>query len=571
MPNLIFKQLTVASDTQSAANQFQFHPRFNLITANDNSVGKSTIAKLLQWTLGAEPILDTTWKNFDVRSLVEFEINNIPYKVGRAGDRISLHVPNEGWKTFPKITGEYSKAFSEIVGFHALLANRDDSTLLENPPPAYYLLPFYIDQKKGWNQSWSGFSNLEQYSSWYKSIINYHTGYLSEEHFVFEKEKAKNNFEKKEPERENNFIRESIGFLKEYTPKTEVIVNLSEDDFNNLSKELSTDIFKLQEEQEKILSEIADLSSNRIFQINQKKMIEQSIIELEKDYLFSVENIDNGLITCPICGTDYQNTAPNRALILADQADAKNQSAFIDGKISSIDKKLSKIHEKLQLNKNKLDDLQKKYIPFGEENSSEDKLIGSLIDSIASRSIQKKANITVEKNIKIIDELKTKNKALTKNQKNLLSKEELEEKNTFFKSKLQEYIDVLKANQVNLAEVERPTDYKKLESNGGAAESTRGILAYYMTILHQILREKNEVFSSIIIDTPNQQEQTDFNYELILDFIINQSPSTAQVIVCAMEKPEIEKYKKLSNVIKLTDEKILLKSKFKQLRPFLNF
>ena len=45
MENLVFKRLVVASDTLKSGNQFEFKPRFNLITANDNSVGKSTDRK----------------------------------------------------------------------------------------------------------------------------------------------------------------------------------------------------------------------------------------------------------------------------------------------------------------------------------------------------------------------------------------------------------------------------------------------------------------------------------------------------------------------------------------------
>ena len=46
MKNLEFKRLVVASDTLKSGNQFEFKPRFNLITANDNSFGKSTLGKV---------------------------------------------------------------------------------------------------------------------------------------------------------------------------------------------------------------------------------------------------------------------------------------------------------------------------------------------------------------------------------------------------------------------------------------------------------------------------------------------------------------------------------------------
>jgi hypothetical protein len=69
MPNLVFKRLTIASDTLKSANQYTFKPRFNLITGNDNSIGKSTLAKLLFWTLGGDPSLDFTWQSFGIRAL----------------------------------------------------------------------------------------------------------------------------------------------------------------------------------------------------------------------------------------------------------------------------------------------------------------------------------------------------------------------------------------------------------------------------------------------------------------------------------------------------------------------
>lgn len=61
MKNLVFKRLVVASDSLKSGNQFEFQPRFNLITANDNSFGKSTLAKLLFWTLGGDPEAFHAW------------------------------------------------------------------------------------------------------------------------------------------------------------------------------------------------------------------------------------------------------------------------------------------------------------------------------------------------------------------------------------------------------------------------------------------------------------------------------------------------------------------------------
>jgi hypothetical protein len=91
MKNLQFKQLLLLSDTQKKANQFLFQKRFNLITADDNSVGKSTLAKLLLWTLGCEPDFDSSWKNTDCKCLVDFSINGANYKVLRYHNSTFAH------------------------------------------------------------------------------------------------------------------------------------------------------------------------------------------------------------------------------------------------------------------------------------------------------------------------------------------------------------------------------------------------------------------------------------------------------------------------------------------------
>jgi len=110
-----------------------------------------------------------------------------------------------------------------------------------------------------------------------------------------------------------------------------------------------------------------------------------------------------------------------------------------------------------------------------------------------------------------------------------------------------------------------------MHGNGGAAESTRGLLAYYYAVLKQIHNAENEVFAPIIIDTPNQQEQADFNYSKIINFIIQHTPNSAQLFICAMNREEIKTYKEQANTIFLTENKLLDTKKYKELKDLLNF
>jgi outer membrane murein-binding lipoprotein Lpp len=574
MPNLVFKRLTIASDTLKSANQYNFKPRFNLITGNDNSLGKSTLAKLLLWTLGSDPDLDFTWQSFDVRALVDFSIGNAAYQVGRYGNTMFLRRPDGDWEGFQKITGEYSEAFAKIAGFGALLPNRKETTTLESPPPAYYFLPFYVDQQRSWSQAWNSFSNLEQYARWQKTIIQYHTGYLAPEFFSIEEKIAQSTLERKNAESEVKKIETAIEVVKAYIPTNEKTFALTRSEFDALSAEVSIEISKLQAKQEELLRTIAEIQTERAYLQGQLDLAKLASSELEKDYTFSVECVAGETLICPLCGTIHDNSSPNRASILADKDEADSQVETLSAKIARLDNKYIQSQERLTAARFEIDVINNKYKQdeaFTERQAEPKSEKPSFLDSLASRSVQKHVQRTMETKTALIRDINHINRALRKDQKKLLPKEEREDMDAAFKDNLAKYVNDLKAQGVNLSPIESSLDYKKLYGSGGAAESTRGILAYYMAVLRQIHAAKNEVFSAVIIDTPNQQEQADFNYEKILQFLMNTIPSDAQLILCAMNRKEIGAYKQSAYVIALDDDKILSRTKYNEFRTMLNF
>lgn len=319
---------------------------------------------------------------------------------------------------------------------------------------------------------------------------------------------------------------------------------------------------------------IAEIQTERIYLQGQLDLVKLASAELEKDYTFSVECVAGETLLCPLCGTVHDNSSPNRASILADKDEADSQVKTLSEKIARLDKKFAQSQERLAATHSEIDAINNKYTPneASSEGGAEPKSeTFSFLDGLASRSVQKHVQRTMETKTAFIRNINRTNRTLKADQKKLLTKEEREDIDAAFKDSLAKYIDALKAQGVNLSPVESPLDYKKLYGSGGAAESTRGILAYYMAILQQIYAAKNEVFSAVIIDTPNQQEQADFNYEKILQFLMNTIPSDAQLILCAMNRKEIEAYKQSAYVITLDDGKILSRAKYNEYRTMLNF
>jgi len=109
-------------------------------------------------------------------------------------------------------------------------------------------------------------------------------------------------------------------------------------------------------------------------------------------------------------------------------------------------------------------------------------------------------------------------------------------------------------------------DYNKIIKEGGAAEGVRAILAYYLTVFTMVEKFGSEVKSALIIDTPNQQEQSHTNYDKIVDLLTNEITSDTQIIMSAMENEHLKPFATKAKVIVLDKNKLLLKEKYDELK-----
>ena len=559
MQSLKFNRLLVLSNSQKAANQFVFSKTRNLITADDNSVGKSTLVKLLFWGVGCDPSFDSTWKSLDCKTLVEFQIGKDIYVIKRHKNFVSLKINDSDYDNYEKITGDFSIRMADILGFKVRL--KSHSGKLETPPPVYYFLPFYIDQKRSWGKAWDNFENLTQYSSWKGTIIKYHVGLLSPEYFELEQDHFDKKEEQKEFEVQIEKIETALEVVEEYIPKSTITVS-GKYGLDLISKEIKNDLKKLQMEQEQLLSELS-FCQGEIVYIEQQQIITKNIIEeLDKDYQFAVENISEDEVECPLCGVVHENTIINRASILTDKTQAENQLVTLNNAHNKINKRLKSANDKLKVAENNILEINEKY------NFDETKSVNTseLIESVAGNNIKFKAEIDREEKVISVDSLKSKIKKIRADQKKLITKEEIENIKKDFLLLLKRYIENLGAKAINLSEINSPLDYNKIIKEGGAAEGARAILAYYLTIYKMVELHGNEVKCTLVIDTPNQQEQSNINYANIVNLITKETTEDNQVILCAMENDQLSDFTKNAKVFKLNKNKLLSDSLYDKVR-----
>lgn len=124
----------------------------------------------------------------------------------------------------------------------------------------------------------------------------------------------------------------------------------------------------------------------------------------------------------------------------------------------------------------------------------------------------------------------------------------------------------LRANSFDISTINSPLNYKKVEAaGGGGAEVIRAILAYQLAVYEQMRKYGNAALSPLVIDTPNQQDQTGLNYEKMVELLVSIPSENGQMIMCAVDNPSIQKYKEAAHVIELDDKKVLLKKDYSDL------
>lgn len=558
MSNLRFNQLLIISSTLKSANRFLFQKRLNLITSIDNTVGKSTLAKVLFWSLGCDPVLDATWKSLDCKTLLEFSVNENIYQIFRhKAEIVLIDINNNQRHSFSKVSGDFSKLFSTIINFNFKLPNRKTEAL-ETPPPAYYFLPFYIDQRKSWSIPWNSFDNLEQYANWKQDLIKYDVGLISDRYFEIQEELFLERKKNENYRSQITSIDTTFNVLRDYLPQKNFSIDPNV--VEQITKEIEVELVTLAQNQEDIYNTLAQLETEKTQISHQLNIASKIVLEYEKDYVFAVENIPEDYLECPLCGQIHENSIINRASILTDKVNAENQLKEIKQAISIIDEKISTQKRKLNAVRDSINLINSKYIKYKNETISySDAINGIAESSLRFRVNEKKKELLLqEKGSKVLI------KDLESEKRQLQSKEDKETINISFLEIFKRYLKLLNINSINMSEIESPLDFTKIYKEGGAAENTRTILAYYLTIYEMICNTGTQVIAPLVIDTPNQQEQSESNYDKIVETLLNNIPENNQIFLCAMENNHLKPFESQASIFNLDEDKLLKETMFKE-------
>lgn len=552
MQNLLFKEMTILSKVEKRATKVKFHPKTNVILG-ENDVGKSTLIKSLYHTLGADTpqLSNNRWKRANAIYLLKFSIAGSDYTILRDGRYFGFFDSNL------KLLGQYSgitgdkgvyKAINPLLNFDIELKDKDG--LLRPLGPAFYFLPFYVDQDEGWNSTWSCFNGLQAITKYRKNMIEYHLGVKSQEAYTA----IKKIYELDRKVAELDTKRSSLQLARNSyeTKKSKLNVDVDPEAFRVEIEGLVAKFNKALEVQSDQLTIIKGVRNRLLQKEDEIRVLNEAIKELEADYKFAESPKVDDKVDCPTCGTEFANSFAERFSLLDD----------IDYCVNLVDQKrieLRQINAELETQNKAYSELFTEVNDYKGllERKRKDVTFQELVTSEGYKDIMASLNDDISAITSRIDELTSqidteKPKVKTKPE----TKKQITET---YQSKMKEALDSLNVNV--LAEEDYKSIEKVIKTNAIGSDLPRSLLAQYYSFLHTIKKHNLSTVCPLVIDSPLQQEQDPNNTEAIFNFILDNMLPDQQLILGTIDMDHSVREQRLAEncqIITLTDKLSLL-------------
>ncbi len=518
MKNLRLINMLLVSHREKKAKKIEFDPKVTIIQGA-NDTGKSSVIKDIQYAFGANPHKrHQKWIDAGVALLLRFELDEVPYAIYRHRNSFTLFDNNDKQiGTYSSVTWELAPVLAKLFDFKLKLPDQKDNLVV--PPPAYLLLPFYLDQDKGWTDTWCSFTNLNQFPRFKQKISGYHFGLKPDKWYELDANKRKLEGDKDEPTRQIAAIKSVRD--RTYEDLSGVDFDIDVENFRKEIERLLKQCDELKHSEAKYKKEITELRTEQIRLEAQIEIVAKTHDELSDDYKFSCGN-DEESIGCPTCGAQYENSFSERFEIAKDTETCADLLSSLREDLNKVVKEIAKTN--LLLNENSDNILQINNILSEKQG---DIKLKDLIELEGKKSLIEhldQDNEIYRNEIHDIDGLiedireKMKKYDDIEHRKNIISK----------------YGENLRKNSFKL-DVHSLSDrvFKNINSSieESGSDLPRAVLAYFFAALSAIQENGNATYFPIVIDAPNQQEQDPVNLKKMLNFILTNLPEGKQLVL----------------------------------------
>ncbi|WP_323153691.1 hypothetical protein [Stenotrophomonas maltophilia] len=337
MKNLVFQRLHLVSHRERKARSVEFHPDVTVIKGL-NDVGKSSLAKSIYGTLGAEAAeIHPDWKGASVISALEFTVDGDSYVMLKEGKTFTLIESERVRGCYTSVTEGLAPALYELLGAKLRLKNRAEKVVV--PPPAYLFIPFYVDQDAGWSSPWTSFARLEQFARWREDVVNFHVGVTGAEYFDALELQATAMAARVEPAKQLDGLR-SLQKRAKDTVAEDIDVEIDPEVFSEEIERVVGMLQQLVEIREEERAKLSGLTQRRLQLEAQREILDRVRRELHADYMFAVKH-EGEELECPTCGQLHENSFGERFALAQDESrtddvlvEVMNAQAIVSGEIA---------------------------------------------------------------------------------------------------------------------------------------------------------------------------------------------------------------------------------------------
>jgi hypothetical protein len=559
MKNLRFQSLLLLSSKEKAARKISFDPKATLILG-ENDTGKSSLIKSIYATFGADPAaIHHNWRSLGVDSVVEFDVDDIPYRLLRSSNIFALFAHN-GTKLWSVsgVTANLAPKLADILDVKLRMQSRGGEFVI--PPPAYFFSPFYVDQDTGWQRSWSSFASMQQFENYRQSLALFHAGVRPNEYYAAQADKIEADRAKAELWKERDALGRAATRLQ--AGRKVLAFDLKPESFGDRIDELARRASALRAKQDEVKVKLAALHSTRAMLVEQTEIASASLAELDADFAF-LRKSSEAEIACPTCGTLHYNDFTNKFSLIAD-ADAC-RSFLLESR-----QDLAQVDQEIGVEKQRFTSFDQDILAI-EEILDETKGELSLRDILESESerLVDEAFASERRDIDLaVGERDGEAEAASAVMKSYSDRKREKSIKDFFAEKLHGF--ALHLQVPTLPE----SFFKSLYANPPetGSDQPRALLAYYYAFAHTVREYSSALTAPLVIDSPVQQDQDPANAERIMQFAVDNVPDGMQLILGSVR---LHNASYRGKQIELVDKRRLLRTEefnavHQELQPLLN-
>jgi predicted nucleic acid-binding Zn-ribbon protein len=518
MKKLLLEELILVSHRERKARIVEFDQKVTILMGQ-NDVGKSSILKSIYYTLGAEPtIINSSWRSANIISCLIFTIDGRKFTIIRHGKTFALfNSSGEILLLTNSVTKELGPMLAELLDFNLVLTSKQDEAII--PPPAYIFLPFYIDQDKGWQQTWSSFKNLAQFKDWRKGVINYHSGIRPKKYYEVkgQSEALKINRNTLQLER----CATETTFERMRRDQQTVSVDFDPQALERRISALLREGESLYKYQIEVRQELSDLISRRATVKDQINIAKSALAELDKDYAYIRGQAEDS-IQCPTCGTYHENSFTNRFSLVDDRESCRLFLTEAKADLEKLNASVENGRRKLVFTDDKIARIQRLL-----EEQKEGLSLKDFIDSESEKKLEFLMNSRINELSEEISGIDRKIASHERELKRLQDPKRKKEIEGFYLNNMVNHLRMLRVGNINTRDVQ-PIDCL-IKTSG--SDQPRAVLAYVYAYLKTITKYSTSLVAPLVVDAPLQQEPDAENRQKIVEFLFRERPNDIQMVL----------------------------------------